>query len=81
MASIPISDVNPFELDVRENPYDFYSEIREAGPVVHLRSLDLYVVSRFADVRRVLSDQRVFSSAKGVALRASQRAAERAPGW
>jgi len=75
MASIPISDVNPFELDVRENPYDFYSEIREAGPVVHLRSLDLYAVSRFADVRRVLSDQRVFSSAKGVAQNAAMNAA------
>ena len=75
VASIPISDVNPFELDVRQNPYGFYRELREAGPVVYLRSLDLYAVSRFADVRRVLADQRVFSSAQGVAQNAAMNAA------
>ena len=74
-ASIPFSDVNPFELDVRLDPYDFYDELREMGPVVHLRSLDLYAVSRFADVRRVLADQRVFSSAEGVAQNAAMNAA------
>ena len=75
VASIPISDVNPFELDVRLDPYAFYDELREMGPVVHLRSLDLYSVSRFADVRRVLADQRVFSSAQGVAQNAAMNAA------
>lgn len=75
MASIPTSDVNPFELDVRQNPYAFYNELQEAGPVVHLRSLDLYAVSRFADVRRVLADQRVFSSAHGVAQNAMMNGA------
>ena len=75
MASIPTSDVNPFDLDVRQNPYQFYDELRETGPVVHLRSLDLYAVSRFADVRRVLADQRVFSSAKGVAQNAMMNGA------
>ena len=74
-ASIPFSDVNPFELDVRQDPYAFYDELREMGPVVHLRSLDLYAVSRFADVRRVLADQRVFSSAEGVAQNAAMNAA------
>ena len=75
MAAIPVSDVNPFELDVRLDPYAFYNELREMGPVVHLRSLDLYAVSRFADVRRVLADQRVFSSAQGVAQNAAMNAA------
>jgi len=75
MASIPISDVNPFELDVRLDPYPFYRQLQEMGPVVHLRSLDLYAVSRFADVRRVLADQRVFSSASGVAQNAAMNAA------
>ena len=75
MAAIPVSDINPFELDVRLDPYAFYNELREMGPVVHLRSLDLYAVSRFADVRRVLADQRVFSSAQGVAQNAAMNAA------
>jgi len=75
MASIPISDVNPFELDVRLDPYPFYHELREMGPVVHLRKLDLYAVTRFADVRRVLADQQVFSSASGVAQNAAMNAA------
>ena len=75
MTSIPTSDVNPFELDVRLDPYAFYDELREMGPVVHLRSLDLYAVSRFDDVRRVLADQKVFSSASGVAQNAAMNAA------
>jgi hypothetical protein len=33
MAAIPVSDVNPFELDVRLDPYAFYNELREMGPV------------------------------------------------
>lgn len=75
MTAIPTSDVNPFELEVRQNPYDFYDQLREAGPVVHLTALDLYAVSRFADVRRVLADQRVFSSARGVVQNAAMNAA------
>jgi cytochrome P450 len=75
VASIPISDVNPFELEMRLEPYAFYEELREMGPVVHLRTLDLYAVSRFADVRRVLGDQRVFSSAQGVVQNAAMNAA------
>jgi len=75
MASLPISDVNPFELDLRLEPYAFYEELREMGPVVYLRTLDLYAVSRFADVRRVLADQKVFSSAEGVVQNAAMNAA------
>jgi len=75
MTSLPVSDVNPFELDLRLEPYAFYEELREMGPVVYLRTLDLYAVSRFADVRRVLGDQRVFSSAQGVVQNAAMNAA------
>lgn len=75
MTAIPTSDVNPFELEVRQDPYDFYNQLRETGPVVHLTALDLYAVSRFADVRRVLADQRVFSSARGVVQNAAMNAA------
>ena len=75
MTSLPVSDVNPFELERRLEPYAFYEELREMGPVVHLRGLDLYAVSRFADVRRVLADQRVFSSAQGVVQNAAMNAA------
>jgi len=75
MASIPISDVNPFELDVRLDPYPSYHELLEMGRVVHPRKLDLYAVTRFADVRRVLADQQVFSSASGVAQNAAMNAA------
>jgi cytochrome P450 len=70
-ATVPMSDVNPFDADVRQDPYAFYHELQEAGPVVHLTALDLFAVSRFADVQRVLADQRVFSSAQGVAQNAA----------
>ena len=75
MTYLPVSDVNPFELERRLEPYAFYEELRELGAVVHLRTLDRYAVSRFEDVRRVLADQRVFSSAQGVVQNAAMNAA------
>ena len=45
-ATVPMSDVNPFDADVRQDPYAFYHELQEAGPVVHLTALDLFAVSR-----------------------------------
>ena len=75
MTLIPTSDLNPFELELRQSPYEFYHQLREAGPVVHLTALNLYAVSRFADVRRVLANQKVFSSAQGVVQNAAMNAA------
>ena len=50
------------------NPWPFYAEIRNSGPVVQLENYDFYAVGRYDDVRQVLWDQDTFISSEGVGL-------------
>jgi cytochrome P450 len=65
-ATIPSSDVDLFSAEVIADPWDVYRELRDLGPVVHLRELDMLVVSRYADVRSALTDDVDFISGQGV---------------
>jgi hypothetical protein len=42
--------------------------LRDTGPVVRLERLNVYAVSRYRDVKQVLSDANAFRSGNGVAL-------------
>ena len=53
--------LNPFTPDAIEDPYPVYAALRERG-VTYLPEGDLYLVSRFDDVKQVLVDHHVFSS-------------------
>ncbi|MCY7792767.1 cytochrome P450, cyclodipeptide synthase-associated [Bacillus haynesii] len=52
-----------------ENPYQYFSYLRESDPVHYEESLDSYFISRYQDVRRVLQNQDVFTT-KSLAKRA-----------
>ncbi len=55
----------PAALSSRERwlePFDWYSEMRAESPVRYDAERDLYDVFRYADVKRVLDDDTVFSS-------------------
>jgi cytochrome P450 len=54
---------HPLSPAVLADPYPTYAELRADAPVSRVEDLDLWVVSRHADVRRVLHDARTFSSA------------------
>lgn len=49
-----------------ENPYPIYTRLRREAPVLHVPDPDMWVVSRYADVVRVLRDPASFSSAIGM---------------
>jgi cytochrome P450 len=63
---IPTSDVDLFSDDALAEPYEHYRNLRDLGPVVWLSTLDMYVVSRYDDVRSVLSSPEEFCSGQGV---------------
>jgi cytochrome P450 len=44
------------------DPFPEYAELRTEGPVVYVPDLDIYVVSRYADVAKVLEDRDDFLS-------------------
>ena len=63
---IPHSDVDLFADDVLSDPYPHLRALRDAGPVVWLGAHDVYAVTRYDDVRRVLDDDNTFVSGQGV---------------
>src|SRR5271168_1860849 len=36
LADVPVLDADPFSIEVLDDPYPFYTELREAGPIVYL---------------------------------------------
>lgn len=66
-APIPVIADDLYSDAAIRAPYALYRALRDAGPVVRLACHDLHAVARFDEVREVLRNHRVFSSADGVA--------------
>lgn len=47
---------------IRRNPYPLYRGLRRVTPLVRVPKYNLWVASRYDDVKRVLTDHRAFSS-------------------
>ncbi|MGY3206047.1 cytochrome P450 [Streptomyces sp. TE5632] len=62
MATPPISGIDLFADEVVLDPYPAYAELREQGPVVHLRKNDVYALTRYDVIRDALADWESFSS-------------------
>ena len=54
--------VNLFTDEIRQNPYPAYEELRRSSPVAHDSRRGVWFVSRYDDVRRVLTDPATFSN-------------------
>jgi cytochrome P450 len=59
---ISVDDYQPLTPHVVADPYPYYAVLRRDAPVHHLPDLDVWVVSRYDDVLRVLSDAETFTS-------------------
>ena len=58
-------DFDPQALSAVDDPYPIFRELREQHPVLHSAERDLWVVSRYDDVRGVLLDAETFASGQG----------------
>lgn len=58
-------EFDPQALSAIDDPYPIFEELRERHPVFHSAERDLWVVSRYEDVRAVLSDAETFASGMG----------------
>jgi cytochrome P450 len=56
---------DPFDLDIKANPYEVYRRLRDEAPLYYNEEHDFYLVSRFADMQRMLADREHFISSKG----------------
>lgn len=60
--------MDPFDEEFLADPYAYHSAIRDAGPVVWLKSIGAYGMARFAEVQMALRDHETFCSGRGVGL-------------
>jgi 4-methoxybenzoate monooxygenase (O-demethylating) len=64
----PVSDLDPFSIEFFDDPFPEHEKLREAGPVVRLRTLGCWGVARWQEVQAVLNDWGAFCSSRGVGL-------------
>ena len=57
--------VNLFDPEVQQCPYDAYKTLRDDAPVYNIPGTEIYVISRYDDVRKVLLDTESFPSSAG----------------
>jgi cytochrome P450 len=66
VSEVPVSDLDLFTDEARLNPYPLHAQLRALGPVVYLSRHDVYALSRYEQVRDVLGNWELYSSAEGV---------------
>ena len=69
MADIrPESEIDLFTDDALRDPYSLYQRLHDQVGVVWMRPTGMFAVSRCAEVRDVLRNWQVYSSARGTAM-------------
>jgi cytochrome P450 len=77
-SAIPPPAVNLFDTELQQCPYDAYRTLRDEAPVFNIPGTDIWVVTRYDDVRRVLTDPVAFpSSSDDTPFRAGDGTVER----
>jgi cytochrome P450 len=64
----PVLDVDPFTDDNIENPYPFFEQLRQAGPVAFIKPHGLYAVGRYDEVTQVMADHMRFTTTGGIGM-------------
>jgi cytochrome P450 len=68
ISGIPVSDFDPYAEEVLRDPWPYYEQLREAGPVVWLERYGVCALARHQEVHAVLSDPATYCSSAGVGL-------------
>src|SRR3984957_4353732 len=76
------SDVSfdPYDLEIRANPYAVYRRLRDEAPLYYNEQHDFYAVSRYQDMEFVLGEREQFISGKGETLDVLQTGTPSPPG-
>jgi cytochrome P450 len=67
-ARVPQLDLDHYSDEFLADPYPFYAQMRDAGPVVWLTRYGIYAVARYDEVRAVLGDWQTFTTNRGFGL-------------
>ncbi len=61
MSKCP-ADFDFFSPEVIESPFEFYQAVRREAPVYHLPGTEIFMVSRWEDIRQINRDTQTFSN-------------------
>jgi cytochrome P450 len=64
----PAVSFSPYDYEVQDDPYPFYSRLRDEAPLYRNEGLDFWALSRHEDVAAAFRDTERFSNANGVSL-------------
>jgi cytochrome P450 len=62
MTTCPVSHVDPFAADFLADPYPTLATLREQSPVYYSPVLDMWIVTRHADIEAIFHDHETFSA-------------------
>ncbi|MCX7173874.1 MAG: cytochrome P450 [Proteobacteria bacterium] len=68
VAKCPKSEIDLYADESLLDPYPLYKQLRDLGAVVWLPQYQMYVLSRFKEVKEALRNSETFSSAQGVMM-------------
>ncbi|GAA1908492.1 cytochrome P450 [Streptantibioticus ferralitis] len=74
--TLPRTDLDLFSDDVLADPYPVYADLRAQASAIFLERHGAWAIPRYDGVREALSNWRVFSSARGVALNDAMNSAQ-----
>ncbi|MCV0394905.1 MAG: cytochrome P450 [Rhizobiaceae bacterium] len=68
VVEAPFLDIDPYALDVLNDPYPFHEALREKGPVARIAPHGVYAVGRHDESAIVLGDHNRFTAAGGIGI-------------
>ena len=70
IATEPVA-LDPYDYAFQEDPYPVYAWLREHEPLHHNPALDLWALTRYADIAQAVRTEGTYSNSWGVAIEAS----------
>lgn len=80
MTDRPASAMDLFSDEAIRTPYPIWKDLRDIAPAVWLDRYNMWAVARYSDVKAVLGNWQVFTTAKGVAMDDKVNEATSGPG-
>ena len=68
VANVPVSALDIYDASVLTDPWPYYAQLRDAGPVVWLKRYGVYAITHHEQVKNVLTDNETYGSSAGAGL-------------
>ena len=67
MTNVDNKDVDLTDIEIQQCPYNAYKKLRNENPVYQDPKTGFFIITKYQDVRRVLTDPKNFSNSIGAA--------------